>query len=627
MICADQKEDSMTEIHVLSEETIDKIAAGEVIERPSSVVKELLENAIDAGAKAVTIEIKDGGISFIRVTDNGCGIDKSQIRNAFYRHATSKLNSAAELDYVGTLGFRGEALSSIAAVAQVEMITKPNEKLTGVRYVIEGAEEKEYQEIGVPWGTTIIVRNLFYNTPVRRKFLKPANVEAAYIVELCERMSLSRPNVSFQLIQNGLLKFNTSGNGDEEELIYRVYGKEIARDVVPIHQKGNGVTLSGVIGRPTLGRSNRNYENFFVNGRYIKSRLIARAAEAGFAPYLMQHKYPFFILKLDVDPHLVDINVHPTKMDVRFANSEYVYDFISSTIDSTLKMQELIPKLTLLEEKERERKELEKKAREKELQALRARTPEPFEVERKQEAAQKIIEEAPAVYQNNKPKTAGIIKADQVVYAKTPEQMSLFETPFLSKEAQTEYEILGQLFDTYWLIAYGDKLLIMDQHAAHEKVKYERLVRHYKEKTVETQLLNPPIILSLSTKEKTILEDYKMYFEGLGFVLEDFGGNEIAIRAVPMDLYGQNEKDMFLSLLDELCDEVPKGKQELIYEKIASMSCKAAVKGNNRLSREEVKELIRELMTLENPYHCPHGRPTIISMTKYELEKKFKRII
>ena len=620
----------MAKIQILSEETIDKIAAGEVVERPSSVVKELVENAIDAGATAVTVEIKEGGISFIRVTDNGEGIEKSQIKNAFYRHATSKLRDASELSAIDTLGFRGEALSSIAAVSQVELITKTEEDLTGTRYVIEGAVEKDIQDVGVPKGTTIIVKNLFFNTPVRRKFLKSPTTEGSYINELCEHMALSKPEVSFQFIQNGQMKFHTSGNGDLKELVYRIYGKDIAKEIIPINQKGKDISIYGVLGKPTLCRANRNFENYFVNGRYIKSSLISKAVEEGYAAYMMQHKFPFFILNIDVTPEMVDVNVHPTKMDVRFANNEYFYDYISSTVSTVLKMQELIPQVSLTEEK----KETAPVAETKEPKG-----PEPFEAVRLTQPLNPkpsmVLAEESAVYGTPKEDVSvlkkqlqnNVIKADQVVYAKAPEQMSLFETPFLSKEAETEYEILGQLFDTFWLIAYGEKLLIMDQHAAHEKVKYERLVKHFKEKAIETQTLNPPVIISMSSKERTIIEEYMQYFEELGFTLEDFGSNEIAIRTVPLDLYGQNEKEMFLSLLDELCSDMPRGKQELIYEKLASMSCKAAVKGNNRLSREEVKELIKELMTLENPYHCPHGRPTIISMTKYELEKKFKRIV
>lgn len=648
----------MAKIELLSEETIDKIAAGEVIERPSSVVKELVENAIDAGAKAVTVEIKEGGISFIRVTDDGEGIEKSQVKNAFFRHATSKLHDASELMSIGTLGFRGEALSSIAAVAQVELISKTEDSLTGIRYVIEGAVEKDFQEVGVPKGTTILVKNLFFNTPVRRKFLKSPTTEGSYINELCERMALSKPDIAFQFIQNGQVKFHTSGNGNLQELVYRIFGKDIAKETIPVSQKGKDISIYGILGKPTIARANRNFENYFVNGRYIKSSLIAKAVEEGYANHLMQHKFPFFILNIDVSPELVDVNVHPTKMDVRFSNGEYFYDYIASSVGAVLKMQELIPEVTLDDDKTK--KEQEKPAE----QVIKA--PEPFETNRMQQLTSQVtqlysqtpmhFQEESAVYgavsepvnnnaaMNPNPAILGIIKdsiqtlnpgsgvnnvikSENVVYATPTEQISLFETPFLSKEAEKEYEIIGQLFDTYWLIAYDEKLLIMDQHAAHEKVKYERLVKQFKEKTIETQTLNPPVIVSLSSKELDVLSGYKEYFEGLGFTIEDFGSNEIAVRTVPLDLYGQNEKDMFLTLLDELCSEVPKGKQEFIYEKMASMACKAAVKGNNRLSVEEVKALLKEMMTLDNPYNCPHGRPTIISMTKYELEKKFKRIV
>lgn len=641
----------MKRIELLSEETIDKIAAGEVIERPSSVVKELVENAIDAGAKAITVEIKDGGISFIRVTDDGEGIDKSQVKTAFFRHATSKLHDATELMSIGTLGFRGEALSSIAAVSQVELITKTEDSLTGVRYVIEGAVEKDFQEVGVPKGTTILVKNLFFNTPVRRKFLKSPTTEGSYINELCERMALSKPDIAFQFIQNGQVKFHTSGNGNLQELVYRIFGKDIAKETIPVSQKGKDISIYGVLGKPTIARANRNFENYFVNGRYIKSTLIAKAVEEGYSKHMMQHKFPFFVLNIDVSTDLVDVNVHPTKMDVRFSDGEYFYDYIASSVSTMLKMQELIPEVSFGKD-EKEQIEEEKLGK----------GPEPFEVNRLQESMevqkQMYLKEEAAVYGrtidpvpekepqiiNPNPAILGIIKdsiqtlnpgsvsnnvikSEQVVYASTTEQMSLFDTPFLSKEAEKEYEIIGQLFDTYWLISYDEKLLIMDQHAAHEKVKYERLVKQFKEKNIETQTLNPPVVVSLSSKEQTILSDYMEYFENLGFSIEDFGSNEVAVRSVPVDLYGQNAKDMFLSLLDEVCSEVPKGKQELIYEKMASMACKAAVKGNNRMSLAEVKELLKEMMTLDNPYNCPHGRPTIISMTKYELEKKFKRIV
>ena len=614
------------EINILNEETIDKIAAGEVVERPCSVVKELVENSIDAGATAVTIEIKEGGISFIRITDNGAGIDSDQVKKAFFRHATSKLNDASDLSYVSTLGFRGEALSSIAAVSQVEMLTKTKDALTGVRYVIEGAREISFEEVGVPDGTTIIIRNIFYNTPVRKKFLKSPSTEGSYIYETCEKIALSKPHISFQFIMNGQVKFQTSGNGDLKELVYRIYGRETASELIPVYQKGKLITISGVLGKPVTTRSNRNFENFFVNGRLVQNKMISSAVEDGYESYLMQHKFPFCILNFDMDTRLVDINVHPNKMEVRFVNGEDFFDYISSTVSTVLKMQELIPDTTLFENKE-EKVKIE-------------RAPEPFEVQRMHQsetAASVPKEQYMEVHSSNvitsmdvkEPRSSrsNVIKADQTVVIEKPEQISLFEPAFLSEEAELNIEIIGQVFDTYWIFTYGEKLFLMDQHAAHEKVKYEHLVSQLRDQSVVSQTLNPPIVVTLQNREKEILNSYLSYFENLGFTIEDFGSQDIAVRSVPVDLYGHDEKELFLSLLDELCDEVPRGKQEVIYEKLASMACKSAVKGNHSMSKEEAAALLKEMMTLDNPYNCPHGRPTMISLTKKELEKKFKRIV
>lgn len=608
----------MAKIQLLSEETIDKIAAGEVIERPASVVKELVENAIDANATAITIEIKDGGISFIRITDNGEGIEKEEVKNAFFRHATSKLHDAEEIENIGSLGFRGEALSSIAAVAQVEMITKTQEELTGIRYLIEGAIEKECNEVGVPSGTTVIVRNLFFNTPVRRKFLKTPQTEGGYINELCEHLALSRPDISFKFVNNGQVKFHTSGDGDLKALVYRIFGKDIAKEVILIDQHTKDIAVTGLLGLPSITRANRNFENYFINGRYIKSNLIAKAVEEGYKEYLMQHRFPFFIMNIDITSNMVDVNVHPTKMDVRFTNQEYLYDYLVSAVNATLKVHEMIPDVELFESKEVPQSQ--------EGKQKSVKYPEPFEVERIQKMQVKEETEDYKVL-SNPPVESNVIKAQKVVYVNDHVQMNLFEDKILTKDAMTDYQILGQLFDTYWLIAYQDKLLIMDQHAAHEKVKYERLVEKIKQKTIDTQNLAVPIIISLSGREQELAYKYQEYFDKMGFTVEEFGGNEIAIRSVPLDLYGKNEKEMFLEILDELLEEMPCGTPEFILEKIASMACKAAVKGNYSMTKEEVMKLLEELMTLNNPYNCPHGRPTIISMSKYEIEKKFKRIV
>lgn len=627
----------MSSINILSEETIDKIAAGEVVERPSSVVKELVENAIDAGADAITVEIKDGGTSFIRVTDNGFGIEYDDIPKAFLRHATSKIKDAKDLENVISLGFRGEALSSIAAVAQVELMTKTKNSLTGYRYLIEGTKEVDFAEIGVPAGTTIIVRNLFFNTPVRRKFLKSATTEASYVADVCEHLALSKPDISIKFVSNGQVKFHTSGNGDLSELIYRIYGKDIASEIVPIEQSGKGIAISGYLGKPILNRSTRNYENFFINGRYIKSKVLSMAAEDGYKEYLMQHKFPFFIVNLELDTNKVDVNVHPTKMDVRFSDNDYISDFVSSAIYSTLRVREMIPE-ALLTKPDRSEDAKEKN-----------KTPEPFEVSRLGtgeikktitsetttvnskvndiSALRRIIGESVAEVGNAVLPGSNIIKAASTVVVEKAVQMDLFEDQLLSIDAVSEYKIVGQLFNTYWLFEYKDKLLFLDQHAAHEKVKFESLMSQLKNKSIESQLLSPAIVLTLSAKEAGVLSAYKSIFEEFGFDIEEFGGNEICLRAIPLDLYGRDPKELFLDILDELSEGHVGNVPDVVRNKIASMSCKAAVKGNMRMTEEEIVRLLDELLKLNNPYNCPHGRPTIFTMSKSEIEKKFQRIV
>ncbi len=637
----------MNTIQILDNETIDKIAAGEVVERPASVVKELVENAIDALATAVTVEIKQGGISLIRVTDNGAGIAKEQIEKAFLRHATSKIKSAEDLLSCSSLGFRGEALSSIAAVSMVEFVTKQNVSLMGVRYVIEGAMEKEIEDIGAPDGTTIIVRNLFFNTPARRKFLKSHQTEASYISELMENMAMSKPEISFKYVVNGQLKFHTSGNGDLKEIIYRIYGRDTTKELLPIYLTNDSLTVSGFIGKPIINRANRSFEKFFVNHRYIKSDLLCKSVEEAFKPFTMQHKFPFVILHIEVDPDKIDVNVHPTKMEIRFSDQNELHQNILEAVRESLSVQELIPEISMdLLKEDKKNSEysnmVEKKA------------PEPFEVNRIQADC---VRETPVysvgverkgnfenVLQSVKPSQvfgsgntkvvtnsddfhSNIIKPKDQVIIEKHTQMNFFDDKLLTKEARNEYQILGQIFDTYWIIAYRDKIFFMDQHAAHEKVKYEALLKKINDKEIITQTLNPPVIVTLSSKEEDILKQYQTYFQEIGFEMECFGGNEYALRSVPTDLYGCDEKSLFQDILDELIENNRMSQPTVILEKLASMSCKAAVKGNNSLTMEEVSVLLDELLELDNPYHCPHGRPTIISMSKYEVEKKFKRIV
>ena len=658
----------MTAIQILDSATIDKIAAGEVVERPSSVVKELVENALDACADAITVEIKEGGITFIRVTDNGSGIDSSQIRNAFMRHATSKIRSAEDLTHVVSLGFRGEALSSICAVAQVELITKTKDNLTGVRYVCEGAVEKECSEIGAPTGTTVLVKNLFFNTPVRRKFLKQPMTEGGYIIDLMEHMALSRPDTAFKLMVNGQVKFHTSGNGSLKEVIYRIYGKETASQLLPFEKETKGIKVEGYLGKPILNRSNRNFENYYINGRYIKSSLIAKALEDGYSNYLMQHKFPFTVLHFTIDTEMVDVNVHPTKMDVRFTGGNYLYDFVASSVAAALQQREMIPEALLSEEKEEETQKIkvpepfeQQRTRqfqvmeEQRYEAVRSPSRDIFIREAAEESLKAMADNTssdddffvqiparvadstptlrtempvePAAPGTAMPANAEQTEQSPAVKPEPPKQLDLFDEKMLTKENRPRYRILGQIFDTYWLIAFTDKLFIVDQHAAHEKVKYERLMKHYHEKDIVTQTLNPPIVVTLSAKEEATFLSCKDVFAGLGFEIEDFGGREYALRGVPVDLYGQEEKALFLSVLDEMSEGPLHKDLTVVEEKLATMACKSAVKGNHSFSFAEMEALIDELLTLDNPYNCPHGRPTIISMSKYEIEKKFKRIV
>lgn len=644
----------MPVINLLSQSTIDKIAAGEVVERPLSVVKELTENAIDAGADAITVEIKDGGISLIRVTDNGCGIEKDQVKKAFLRHATSKITSIDDLDYVSSLGFRGEALSSIAAVSQMEVITKTPKELTGIRYAIAGGCEEDLEEIGAPNGTTFLVRNLFYNTPVRKKFLKQPQTEGGYVSDMMEHLALSHPEIAIKFVQNGQIKFHTSGNNNLKEVIYRIYGKEITETIVPFEMETAGIgekemKVSGFLGKPEINRSNRNFETYFVNGRFVKNDILTKAIEEGYRPYLMQHKFPFCVLHFSIAPDMIDVNVHPAKMEIRLIRGGEVYEKLSEGIQNCLKEIELIPDVRL--SKEKESKTDVKDAPEpfetrRNSMLLREESPK-YQEKTVSAAAEKEFPKEPKVQDflhkitenriiggaidgnsgRNEGIHANIIKADEHILVEKPKQFDLFEENFLSRDARDEYRILGQIFETYWLIAFCDKLFIIDQHAAHEKVKYEHLLKELKTKEIASQMLNPPVIIHLTGREEEILKEYFDYFTDCGFEIEDFGGGAYAVRSMPVDLYGCNEKELFTDILDEVMENPMRGTPEVILQKLASMACKSAVKGNSRLNEKEAAALIEELLTLENPYHCPHGRPTIISMSKYEIEKKFKRIV
>lgn len=691
-------------IRVLDEETINKIAAGEVVEKPLNVVKELVENAIDAGSSMITVEIKGGGIDYIRVTDNGKGIPKNEVKTAFLRHATSKIATDEDLHYIRTLGFRGEALASIAAVSMVEMCTKTEEDIVGVRIVIEGGEVKEFEEVGAPIGTTIVVRNLFYNVPPRKKFLKSPAAEGAAIAETMQHMALSMPGLSFKFVQNGSVKFMTNGNGNLKEVIYRIYGKNTSDEVIPVMIEQDGIKVEGYIGRPSIARSNRNDENYYINSRYVKSKEISKGLEEGYKAFLMMHRFPFCVLHFSMDTTALDVNIHPNKMQVRMENPEIVVHLLSDHIHDALLEKDLIPQVKLVEETEKKEpvkapepfevkrienekvssspvfadstgtgtKEPEKNAesvRNTELPDNETQTGRNTESSHKntdidtekkssgikpeEHFFQKQIlfndEEGAAVTGTfgqkvtgtEEPKVTGTLEekvtgtltpkvtgtqAGTVIVEK-PEQFTLYDPEFFAKESKEEFEVIGQIFDTYWLITLGNKLFFMDQHAAHEKIKYEEFMKKFKEGNLESQNLLPPCILTLKPSEYVLFDHNREAFANLMFEIDDFGQDAIAIRAIPTDLFGYSCEELFMDILEELAGVYSTKSLTTVEERIATRACKAAIKGNTPLTKETAKQLIEMLFTLENPYQCPHGRPTLFSMSEYELEKKFKRIV
>lgn len=618
----------MPNIAILNQETIDKIAAGEVVERPCSVVKELVENAIDAGSTAITVEIKEGGISFIRITDNGCGIERDQVAVAFYRHSTSKIRSAEDLLTVKSLGFRGEALSSISAVARVELITKTYDELTGTRYVIEGSKELSNEEIGAPDGTTFIVKDLFYNVPARRKFLKTAQTEGSYISDMVEKLALSHPDISFKFINNNQTKLHTSGNGNRKDIIYHIFGREISSSLLEVKHECEYFKVEGFIGKPVITRGNRNYENYFINGRYVKSNILSRAIEEAYKSFLMQHQYPFTVLYFTFFSEL-DVNVHPTKMELRFDNNNEIYVELCDTIYAILSHKEMIPEVPVDSTP----------APKKIVHEYKEPIPEPFEKRRINEVR---AAESRSVYGQSVTSTVKNHSATEPA-AKAPETSTAYEPAhvvtgtqqtlgdydkvFLTESAKKQFSIIGQLFKTYWLIEFEDKLYIIDQHAAHEKVLYEKTMARLANKDFTSQRISPPIVMTLDARESEMLEKYRPQIEQFGYEVEHFGGKEYMISAIPDNLFNIDMKDLFIEMLDDFSNSTGRQTPDIITEKVASMSCKAAVKGNDKLTLPEINKLIDDLLSLDNPYNCPHGRPTIISMSKYEIEKKFKRIV
>lgn len=671
----------MRKIAVLDQNTIDKIAAGEVVERPSSVVKELVENAIDAGATAITVEITDGGKKLIRITDNGGGIEADQIPLAFLRHATSKIEKVEDLEQIASLGFRGEALSSIAAVSQVELITKTASAISGSRYIIEGGMEHSLEELGAPEGTTFLVRNLFYNTPARSKFLKSDTTEANYVHTLMEQLALSHPEISFKYIQNRQVKLHSSGNYNVKDVIYSVYGRDITKALLETEFHNDFMKITGFVGKPEIARGNRSFENYYINGRYVKNNIITKAIENAYKGFLMQHKFPFVSLQMEMEGNDLDVNVHPAKREVRFAREQEVYEAVYDTVRRALTKKEMIPNVTF-GKPEPEKKEMPVKT---------ASIPEPFEQKRREQVYEKPVPVIPAVQvqkqepvqkqesvpnpvSNPIPKINSVrepqisykpqtscekketqekvfsqseetlfegtlrekqekeereieLKKQEIPREQEPQQLELFEEKLLSPKSREQIRLIGQIFDTYWLAQFGDNFYIIDQHAAHEKVYYEHFVKNFRKNTVDSQYLNPPLIVTLNLQEENLLKANQEYFRQFGFEIEHFGGKEYCISAVPSNLYGFSEEELFLEMLDHLSGNGEKDAMDIFASRLATMACKAAVKGNYSMSSKEAEKLIDELLTLDNPYHCPHGRPTIISMTKTELEKKFKRIV
>jgi len=653
-------------IQVLDQVTIDKIAAGEVVERPASVTKELVENAIDAGATAITVEIKEGGISLLRVTDNGCGIVHNEVPSAFLRHSTSKIRSVDDLTHVQSLGFRGEALSSIAAIAMVELITKTKDEEFGSKYRIEGGIEKLFEETGAPNGTTFLVHQIFYNTPARRKFLKTPMTEASHVNELMTRLSLSHPEISFQFINNGQSKLHTSGNGKLKDVIYHIYGREAANNLLELEFEKNGLQISGYIGEPAISRGNRNFENYFINGRYVRNSMIAKAIEDAYKDFTMQHRFPFVVLHFSIDGEEIDVNVHPTKMELRFSNQQKVYNIVYEAIYSGLHKKEMIPAAEVPEPPKAintmpvpEPKSAPAEPAQTDaprdldyfMEQMKERVnayhqshvetpPTSPEVGRNTD---KAVDSYPQAAISGQPQAireernyntnadaagTGEMPTEKKEQPPKEEQLSFLEEQNFLKDGPVNYTLIGQVFETYWLVQFKDQLYIIDQHAAHERILYEKTLAGMKTREYTSQYITPPVVLDLSMQEAELLREYMDQFTRIGFEIESFGGDSYVIRAVPDNLFGIVKKEIFIEMLDQLADGISSATQpDIIDEKIASMSCKAAVKGNSKLSASEIDALIGDLLKLENPYHCPHGRPIIISMSKREMEKKFKRIV
>ncbi|HHU89544.1 MAG TPA: DNA mismatch repair endonuclease MutL [Clostridiaceae bacterium] len=633
----------MSKIVILDENTANQIAAGEVIERPASVVKEMVENSIDAGATQITVEIRNGGISYIRVTDNGSGIEKDDLEFAFERHATSKIRRIEDLEDLSTMGFRGEALASIASVSQLEVTSKTEDALTGTTLKMEGGRVISIHQTGSPKGTSFIVRNLFYNTPARYKFLKRDSTEAGYISDIIQRLALANPGISFKFIQNNRTQLHTPGNHDLLSVIYSIFGKDIAKSVLPVSYKSEGFVLEGFIGKPEIARGNRNNQSIFLNGRYIKSKVITKALEDAYKTMLMQNKFPFCVLHLKSPAESYDVNVHPQKLEVRFVNESSVYSAVYHGVKGTLLretgIREFEPKtseievknnppvnIPLMEPRVNRKTRPETSAEFPKQSTLFDRMPEipvkieeqdcnvPGEIEKKCYKETHYITENEIIEETKASQEIGTLKET----IQTTEKASLQEL--------LNATIVGQVFDTYILLQCGNNLYIIDQHAAHERIRYEYIKQRHANNQNFSQIMLEPVIIKLTANEYDFVMEKQSAFQSIGFEIEAFGSNTVIIRSIP-DFY---ENSFSVSDFNEILDrwiQTGSAQSDISDETLYMISCKGALKANRPLSKEEILGLIENLCALENPYTCVHGRPVILTMEKKEFEKRFKRIL
>ncbi|WP_202710932.1 DNA mismatch repair endonuclease MutL [Sporosalibacterium faouarense] len=655
----------------LDEKTINKIAAGEVVERPSSVIKELVENSIDANSTSIIIEIKAGGKKYIRVTDNGSGINRNDLDIAFLRHSTSKINSVDDLEVVRSLGFRGEALASISAVSLLEIVTKTQNDATGTQANLQGGQVANKKDVGCPNGTTIIVKNLFYNVPVRKKFLKSDNAEGSQISNIVYKLALSNPNISFKYIKDNKLILKTPGNGDMKATIYSLFGKEFTKSLFKINYNGEDIKIKGMISNPSFTRGNRGHQYLFVNGRYIKDDNLSKVVEDAYKSLIPINRFPIFIIFLELNGNQIDVNVHPTKTEIRFDNANKIYSVINNVIKDTLKQENLIPEISIGYKKKKDNGEQKNfidtlakpinKIKEKsnidinnvkrdnsgtdtnESKASKTRgdsinqqineekltNQDIITINYDGDANTSLISDKASLPIDSLSST--ISEQESPVFEENKVDYYNLERNNQKKERKIiipELNIIGNLFDTYILAQdkVNEVFYMIDQHAAHERIMYEKLRNQFNDENVVIQELLAPNIIELTHSEVQLINENIKTFEKLGFLVESFGTGSIILRGVPLVFGEPDSKKLFLDILDNLNENIGSG-YDLRVEKIMKMACTSAIKAGHQIKEIEVSQLISDLRKAEQPFTCPHGRPIIVKMTKYELEKKFKRVM